>query len=72
MSTSNLAKGEAAVRAAQRAGAQIILLPELFETPYFCIEQDVRHLELARTLGCEPRGRASGALLRASSAWCCR
>jgi N-carbamoylputrescine amidase len=45
----NLAKGEAAVRAAHRAGAQIILLPELFETPYFCIEQDVRHLELARS-----------------------
>jgi N-carbamoylputrescine amidase len=46
----NIAKAEAAVRTAARAGAQIILLPELFETPYFCIEQDVRHLELARTL----------------------
>ena len=46
----NIAKAEAAVRAAARAGAQIILLPELFETPYFCIEQDVRHLELARAL----------------------
>jgi N-carbamoylputrescine amidase len=46
----NIAKAEKAVRAAARAGAQIILLPELFETPYFCIEQDVRHLELARPL----------------------
>jgi N-carbamoylputrescine amidase len=46
----NIAKADAAVRAAARAGAQIILLPELFETPYFCIEQDVRHLELARPL----------------------
>jgi N-carbamoylputrescine amidase len=46
----NIAKADAAVRAAARAGAQIILLPELFETPYFCIEQDVRHLELARAL----------------------
>ena len=27
---------------------QVILLPELFETPYFCIEQDARHLTLAR------------------------
>jgi N-carbamoylputrescine amidase len=52
----NLAKAEKAVRAAARAGAQIILLPELFETPYFCIEQDVRHLELARPL------EASGAV----------
>jgi N-carbamoylputrescine amidase len=42
------------VRAAAAAGAQIILLPELFETPYFCIEQDVRHLELARTLHASP------------------
>ena len=47
---SNIAKAEAAVRAAARAGAQIILLPELFETPYFCIEQDVRHLQLARAV----------------------
>ena len=46
----NIAKADAAVRAAARAGAQIIQLPELFETPYFCIEQDVRHLSLARTL----------------------
>jgi N-carbamoylputrescine amidase len=46
----NIAKAERAVRAAAHAGAQIILLPELFETPYFCIEQDVRHLELARPL----------------------
>jgi N-carbamoylputrescine amidase len=46
----NIAKGETAVRAAARAGAQIILLPELFETPYFCIEQDVRHLQLARAV----------------------
>jgi N-carbamoylputrescine amidase len=28
----------------------VILLPELFETPYFCIEQDARHLSLARTV----------------------
>jgi N-carbamoylputrescine amidase len=47
---SNIAKAEAAVRAAARAGAQIILLPELFETPYFCIEQDVRPLQLARAV----------------------
>ena len=44
----NIAKAEKAVRAAAAQGAQIILLPELFETPYFCIEQDVRHLGLAK------------------------
>jgi len=45
---SNIAKAERAVREAAKQGAQIILLPELFETPYFCIEQDVRHLSLAQ------------------------
>jgi len=46
----NLAKAEQLVREAAGRGAQIILLPELFETPYFCIEQDVRHLRLARSV----------------------
>ncbi len=46
----NIATAERLVREAARRGAQIILPPELFETPYFCIEQDVRHLKLARTV----------------------
>jgi N-carbamoylputrescine amidase len=46
----NLARAEGAVRQAARDGAQVILLQELFETPYFCIEQDSRHLRLATTL----------------------
>jgi N-carbamoylputrescine amidase len=46
----NIAKAEQLVREAAARGAQIILLPELFETPYFCIEQDVRHLSLARSV----------------------
>src|SRR5580658_11284202 len=46
----NIARAEKLVRQAAARGAQIILLPELFETPYFCIEQDVRHLALARPL----------------------
>ena len=46
----NLAQAEALVREAARRGAQVILLQELFETPYFCIEQDSRHLRLATTL----------------------
>ena len=43
----NIAKAEKQVREAAARGAQIILLPELFEAPYFCIEQDNRHLNLA-------------------------
>ncbi len=46
----NIARAEALVREAAARGAQIILLPELFETPYFCIEQDARHLSLARPM----------------------
>ncbi|MGH8258827.1 MAG: N-carbamoylputrescine amidase [Steroidobacteraceae bacterium] len=44
----NIARAEALVREAAARDARIILLPELFETPYFCIEQDARHLNLAR------------------------
>ena len=36
----NIACAEALVRAAAADGAQIILLQELFETPYFCVEKD--------------------------------
>jgi N-carbamoylputrescine amidase len=46
----NIAHAERLVREAAGRGAQIILLPELFETPYFCIEQDSRHLLLATEL----------------------
>jgi N-carbamoylputrescine amidase len=49
-SAANIATAERLVREAARRGAQIIVPPELFETPYFCIEQDVRHLSLAHTL----------------------
>jgi N-carbamoylputrescine amidase len=47
----NIAKAEKLVREAAARGAQVILLPELFEAPYFCIEQDNRHLNLATTPG---------------------
>jgi N-carbamoylputrescine amidase len=45
----NLAKAEATVRAAAAAGAQLILLQELFATPYFCIEQDAAYFDLAES-----------------------
>jgi N-carbamoylputrescine amidase len=46
----NIATAERLVRQAARQGAQIILIQELFETPYFCIEQDSRHLRLATSV----------------------
>lgn len=42
------------VRRAAAAGAEVILLQELFETPYFCIDQDPRHFALATTLDENP------------------
>lgn len=43
----NIANAERLVREAAGRGARIILIQELFETPYFCIEQDSRHLRIA-------------------------
>lgn len=44
----NIAKAKTLVRRAAGQGAQIILLPELFETPYFCQDQSADHFALAR------------------------
>lgn len=46
----NIAKADALVRKAAAGGAQVILLQELFETPYFCITQAYDHLKLAKSL----------------------
>ncbi len=43
----NIARAEALVRDAAAQGAGLVLLQELFETPYFCSEQNPAHLELA-------------------------
>lgn len=48
--SSNVDRAETLIREAAGRGAQIILIQELFETPYFCIEQDHKHLDLATTL----------------------
>ncbi|MDC7124150.1 MAG: N-carbamoylputrescine amidase [Spirochaetales bacterium] len=42
-----LEKAEAIVRKAATMGARIILLQELFETPYFCQRHNFEHLDLA-------------------------
>ena len=46
----NIQKAEDLVRLAAEDGAQIILLQELFQTPYFCLEQKFQHFDLARSL----------------------
>lgn len=60
----NIARAEQLVRRAAASGAQVILLPELFETPYFCIEQDARHLGLAHTIADDPAVRHFSAVAR--------
>src|SRR5207248_7005242 len=40
---SNVAKAKALVREAAAKGANVILLQELFETPYFCQDQNPKH-----------------------------
>lgn len=47
----NVAEAIALVREAHAAGAGLVLLQELFETPYFCQEQHPRHFALAHKLG---------------------
>lgn len=44
----NVAKAKHLVRAAAAKGANVVLLQELFETPYFCQEQSAEHFALAR------------------------
>lgn len=43
----NIDQAEALVREAAGQGARLVLLQELFETPYFCSEQNAAHLDLA-------------------------
>lgn len=50
----NLAKAEQTVRDAHSRGAQVILLQELFEAPYFCKTQQYRYLELAKPIESNP------------------
>ncbi len=44
----NIANAKEMVRAAARQGANVILLQELFETPYFCQDQLAEHFGLAK------------------------
>ncbi len=60
----NVARAERLVREAAGRGAEVILLQELFETPYFCIDQQTRHFELAHTLAEQATVRRMQALAR--------
>jgi len=46
--TANIAKAKEMVRAAAAKGANVVLLQELFETPYFCQDQSADHFALAQ------------------------
>ena len=50
----NIARAEKLVREAAAKGANVILMQELFETPYFCKDHIARHLELAMPLDGHP------------------
>jgi N-carbamoylputrescine amidase len=50
----NLGRAERLVREAAGRGAQVILLQELFETPYFCKDHLASHFDLARPVAGNP------------------
>jgi N-carbamoylputrescine amidase len=52
--TENIRRACALVEEAAAGGAQVVLLQELFETPYFCIDIDPAHLAEATPTGKNP------------------
>ncbi len=46
----NLKKAESWVEKASRQGANVICLPELFRSQYFCQEEDIKYFKLAETI----------------------
>ena len=50
----NVATADRLVRGAARDGANVVLIQELFETPYFCAAQNPAHFRLARPLAGHP------------------
>jgi N-carbamoylputrescine amidase len=50
----NLARAEKLIRDAARRGANVILIQELFETPYFCKDHAARYFDLAKPLEGHP------------------
>ena len=60
----NLAAAERVIREAARQGANIILIQELFETPYFCIEHDPKYFGIAMPMEENPAVRRFQQLAR--------
>jgi N-carbamoylputrescine amidase len=60
----NLANAERTIRAAAKQGANVILIQELFETPYFCIEHDQKYFDVALPLTENPAVRRFQELAR--------
>jgi N-carbamoylputrescine amidase len=50
----NVARAEKLIREAARRGANIVLIQELFETPYFCKDHATRYFDLAKPLEAHP------------------
>ena len=50
----NIEKATNIIHKAADSGAEIILLQELFETPYFCIDTKNEHFDLAKTIEEQP------------------
>ena len=59
-----MARAETLIRDAVREGANIVLIQELFETPYFCKDHQAGHFELARPLEGHPAVERFQALAR--------
>jgi len=60
----NCDKAEGLVRQAAKAGAQLVLLQELFDGDYFCIEQHVKFLSNAKELDHHPTVKRFTALAK--------
>jgi N-carbamoylputrescine amidase len=60
----NVARAEKLIREAARRGANIVLIQELFETPYFCKDHSARYFDLAKPLEGHPAVEHFRALAR--------
>ena len=60
----NIARAEKLIRAAAAKGARVVLIQELFESPYFCKDHDPKHFDLARPLEGHPTVEHFRALAR--------
>lgn len=60
----NIANAERLVRDAAARGANVVLIQELFETPYFCKDHLAGHFELARPIAENPAIRHLAAVAR--------